>query len=121
METGVETRHLRHIRHLVAHGFDRGQIVGLMERRQRRQRMKVLQDVRCDDAVYRVVDYADMNDEEVEEPKSDIQEAVRLLDECVVVMKNFLSEYKPEEKDEKEIQTMIDDSESFIFSLEGEF
>ena len=38
MEAGIETRDLRHSRHLVAHGFDRRQVVRLMQRRQRHQR-----------------------------------------------------------------------------------
>ena len=50
MEAGVEAGHLRHAGQLVPHGFDRGQVVGLMERRQRHQRAKVLQDFRRDDA-----------------------------------------------------------------------
>ena len=50
MEAGVETGDLGHTGQLVAHGFDRGQVMGLMERRQRHKRAKVLQGFRRDDA-----------------------------------------------------------------------
>ena len=43
VEAGVEARHLRHVGQPLAHRFDGGEVVGLMERRQRDQGTKVFQ------------------------------------------------------------------------------